>query len=161
MKYLFRCYVNVFKNYFNFQGRANRTEFWVFSIVYYTVLIGSSLLSDFLIDDNGVMQGTETQQMLLFVYLLIILVFSIVMIIPLISVCYRRFHDTGKSGALFIVLNFIPFVGVFIILFIVLKKGDKGINAYGEPVPVDKVFLNLDKTKRMKSDNNNAIISRR
>jgi uncharacterized membrane protein YhaH (DUF805 family) len=65
----------VIKNYANFDGRARRSEFWWFFLVY----IGSYLLLLFTIPILGVI-----------VYL--------GLFIPYLAVLIRRMHDVGKSG---------------------------------------------------------------
>jgi uncharacterized membrane protein YhaH (DUF805 family) len=44
----------------------------------------------------------------------------------------RRCHDLGLSSG-FVVLLFLPFIGVFFLIFLLLKKGDSDVNRYGAP----------------------------
>lgn len=53
-----------------------------------------------------------------------------------IMLSIRRCHDFGKSGY-FWLTQFIPFIGAFMGLYILLKGGDKGPNQYG-PDPLER-----------------------
>ena len=55
-------------------------------------------------------------------------------IIPSIAVQVRRFHDQDKTGWLWL-LNFVPFGGFIILVFMCLE-GTRGENSYG-PDPKD------------------------
>jgi hypothetical protein len=44
----------------------------------------------------------------------------------------QRCHDIGWSGWA-VLLNFIPFVNLFVMLMWIFKRGDAGANAYGLP----------------------------
>jgi len=73
----------------------------------------------------------------------ILLPLTILVSIPFSIVCLslsiRRLHDKGKS-AWFLLLFFIPFVNLFLSLYL-LTKGDKDANQYGEPVSSDVKFF--------------------
>ena len=63
----------------------------------------------------------------------------IVLAIVGVSLQIRRAHDKGHSGW-FILLAFVPLVNLIWFIHL-LFPGDKGINAYGAPVPKDKDFI--------------------
>jgi uncharacterized membrane protein YhaH (DUF805 family) len=65
-----------------------------------------------------------------FVLLVALMIFAIGSIIPGLAVTVRRFHDQDKSGW-FILLNFIPYVGGFILLVMMCIEGTRGDNSYG------------------------------
>lgn len=78
-----------FANYFNFSGRSTRAEYWWATLF---ILIVSMILSLFGLDFlNGL--------------------FSLAIIIPSIAICFRRFHDTGKSGWWVIGLGIVSVIG--------------------------------------------------
>ena len=107
-----------FKKYFVFQGRASKSEFWWFQLIW----VVSYLL--IIISNN---------QTISFICLGIIIIIAI----PLLSVGVRRLHDTNKSGFYYL-LSLIPFIGSLIILFMMIGDGTKGKNQYG-PDPLKKV----------------------
>ena len=99
------------KKYFVFKGRATKSEFWWFQLIWvvsYIVMI---------ISNNDEVA---------FICLGIIIFIAI----PLLSVGVRRLHDTGKSGW-FYLLAFIPYIGGLIIFIFTVIEGDKGDNKYG------------------------------
>jgi len=76
-----------FSKYFDFKGRARRSEYWWF---YLFTIIGSVLTS--IIDSVifGLESATNGG--------VISLIFSLAVIIPTISAAARRLHDTNRSG---------------------------------------------------------------
>jgi uncharacterized membrane protein YhaH (DUF805 family) len=101
MKY----YLNVLKNYVNFDGRARRKEYWMF--VLFNAIISFIL---------GMIGGIINFDLLGSIY-------SLAILLPTIAVAVRRMHDVGKSGwyILIPIYNFILSV----------TEGDKGSNKYG------------------------------
>lgn len=106
---------SVYTNYFNFQGRASRAEYWWFFLFAFLVGIVGNVLIAVLGDTVG---G------------LLYLVFILGSLIPSIAVAVRRLHDTGKSGW-WILIGLIPIVGFIVLLIFYLGKGEAGSNAYG------------------------------
>ena len=77
-----------YKKYFDFKGRASRSEFWYFLLFY----ILASMLGGFAI---GFLMSPYGESEMLFV---LIIVFVVGLVIPELSVTVRRFHDFGVSG---------------------------------------------------------------
>lgn len=109
----------VTKNYFNFSGRAQRKEFWLFMFVY-TVAIILSVVIDNLFFKSDI----ETSNLPLTI------IFSLVTFIPYFSVTVRRLHDIGKSGW-FLLLGIIPLIGPLILLYFYIKDSQRGENKFG------------------------------
>jgi len=128
-------YLKALKNYFNFQGRARRSEYWMFllyhlsfaTVIFFVdVILGSTLKS------------------LPFGWLYI--VYNIATIIPCFAVTVRRLHDIGKSG-LEVLLCLIPFAGGIWLFILLMLNGDPEENEYGENPKLeskDKGFSNTD-----------------
>lgn len=118
-----------YKNYFNFSGRALRSEYWwpqVFFILLYVIMFaGAALLGETI---GGF-------------WVIVIFLVILASIIPSISVTVRRLHDSDKSGW-FYLLGLIPFVG-FYILYLVIIKGTDGPNRFGpDPLGSDTNVFN-------------------
>ena len=60
------------------------------------------------------------------------ILFFIVLIILILSVNTRRWHDLGKSGY-FSLLSLIPYLNLFIFAYLTFKKGRPTKNPYGPP----------------------------
>ena len=113
-------YLKVLKEYANFNGRARRKEYWMFTI--FNIIFGGiamTLDSVFGIAIEGVGYGP-----LYGVYVL-------VLFIPGLAVAVRRLHDIGKSGWM-ILIALIPVIGAIWILVLMLTDSKLGKNQYGE-----------------------------
>jgi uncharacterized membrane protein YhaH (DUF805 family) len=93
-------YIAVLKKYSDFESKSSRKEYWMF--VLFNIIFSSI--------------ATLVSPKLSMLY-------SLLIFIPALAVTVRRLHDIGKSG-LMIFIAFIPFIGVFWLLFLLLKKGD-------------------------------------
>ncbi len=111
-------YLKAMRQFADFEGRARRTEYWMFTLFYMLMLVATI----FLMMIGG--DAAATMGSILFFGV------AIVHIIPGISVAVRRLHDTGKSGWLYLV-GFIPLVGSIILLVFFCTEGQVGPNEYG------------------------------
>lgn len=102
-----------FKKYAVFTGRANRSEYWLFVLV--------MLVLSFLIGFIDGMVGLDGG---------LLVIFLLALIIPNISVTFRRLHDTDRS-AWWMLLSFIP-LGNFVLIIFLCFKGTEGPNRYGD-----------------------------
>ena len=102
-----------FKKYFVIKGRASKSEFWWFQLVW-----SASFFIMF------IYEGSEQIQ-----YFFIGII--VVIFIPLLTVGVRRLHDTGKSGFYYF-WSLVPFIGSLIVLAFMLGDGTKGRNQYGD-----------------------------
>ncbi len=105
-------FVDGLKNYFNFEGRASRKEYWMFKLFQFIFVMIASAIDAFIGKE-----GTIT------------LAFNIAIMIPAISIHARRLHDIDKSGWI-ILVELIPF-GVFYTLYLSCLKGTEGENRFG------------------------------
>jgi uncharacterized membrane protein YhaH (DUF805 family) len=110
-------YIQVLKKYAVFSGRACRMEFWMFSLINFTIA--------FVI--NFVEELTGAPGVLSTLYFLAVL-------IPSIAVGVRRLHDIGLTGWMLIGI-FIPIIGPIMLFFWFVSGSQKGTNKYG-PSPV-------------------------
>ena len=120
--YLYYLKVCLWDKFFSFKGRARRKEYITFQlfdlctallfygIVHY-IAVGSSV-------------GYTLYN-----------VISTILIVPLITVTVRRFHDAGFSGW-WCLLGIIPFITV---AFLAIKDSERSDNKFGE-VPMGKTF---------------------
>lgn len=103
-----------FKNYFNFKGRASRSEFWYW--VLFTVLLGIVLGTLESIIWPAPMASTDWMQNLDMTFSQptpLSNISSLLLLIPNLSVTARRFHDAGFS-AKWLLLQLVPLAyGIF------------------------------------------------
>lgn len=121
---IFQAVSRVFKNAFNFSGRARRREYWLFCLFNCCVIPALAMIAAiFSMDAGDVSLFTGS--------LLIPTVYSFFAFLPTLAVIVRRLHDTGKSGA-FLLFVLIPIVGEILLLVWLLEDGDIGDNRYGK-----------------------------
>lgn len=113
-------YIDAFKNYFNFSGRAHRKAYWMFVLFYIIFAFVAGVL-------DGIL-GTVNQETGLGV---IGGVYAFATLIPSIALTTRRLHDTNRSGW-WQLLYIIPFIGGLVVLIFTLLEGTNGDNRFGE-----------------------------
>ena len=115
----FEAVKTVFSKYATFSGRASRSEFWWWQAF---LLIGPVLAAVILWQVIG----------------LLAILAPLIFIIPNLAVGVRRFHDVGKSGALFLVLTLLSFLFIpaLYMLYLQISDSQPGENQYG-PNPND------------------------
>lgn len=112
-------YLKVWQQYIDFDSRARRTEYWMFSLFHIIAIIAAVILDNFLgitIDDSGI--GP------------IYVVYLLASIIPSFAVSVRRLHDVDKSGWM-LLISLIPLVGSIWLLVLNVSEGDSGRNRFG------------------------------
>ncbi|MEU8789622.1 DUF805 domain-containing protein [Streptomyces sp. NPDC048643] len=115
-------YTDVLKKYASFQGRARRSEYWMFAL--FNVVIALVLI--------GLAAATKST-----VFYVLYVAYILAVILPSLGVLVRRLHDTGRSGAWFFI-SFVPFVGGLVLFVFTLLEGNPGPNEYGpNPKGVD------------------------
>lgn len=111
-------FVNVFKKTFNFSDRSRRKEFWMFSLFVFIIsfILGIIEYATGLVIDPDI--GILTT------------IFSLVILIPSLSVTVRRLHDIGRTGW-WLLLILIPVLGWIALFVFMLLDSESGSNKYG------------------------------
>ena len=117
-------YLEGFKKYADFSGRARRKEYWYFYLFNTIASLVLALIDMMLFDAEGVgLLGG---------------LYSLAVIIPGIAVTVRRLHDIGRSGW-WLFIGLIPFVGAIALLVFLATDSVAGSNEYG-PNPKETAF---------------------
>ena len=100
-------YIDAFRNYVNFNGRATRTQFWMFVLFNFianVILMAVGFVLPFLAFLGSV--------------------YSLAVLLPGWAIGARRLHDTGRSGW-WQLIALVPLVGwiVLLILFVLPSTG--------------------------------------
>jgi uncharacterized membrane protein YhaH (DUF805 family) len=112
------------KRYGDFSGRSSRREFWMFQLVYLALGV---VFMFALVDSSGPF-GTSSD---LAKGLIVLCVCALlVLVVPLIAVQVRRFHDQDRSGLL-VLLNLVPYVGALVVYVMMALPGTTGDNRFG------------------------------
>lgn len=107
-------YTDVIKQYAVFDGRANRPEYWWFTLINFVI----SVILDL------VFRGSAGQT--------IGAIYALAVLLPSIGVAIRRLHDTNRTGW-WLLVSLIPLVGWIWIIVLLALAGDIGPNKYGQP----------------------------
>jgi uncharacterized membrane protein YhaH (DUF805 family) len=107
------AYLTALSKYAVFQGRARRSEYWLFSLV--NALIAAVLWVIALNSDSGV---------------ILYLLYALAVLLPTMAVGARRLHDTNRSGW-WQLLVIVPF-GAIVLLVFYCQDGTAGANRFGE-----------------------------
>ena len=105
-----------FDHYFEFNGRASRSEFWWWVLFAILVSIAANILDAII--------GAQIFSLLV----------SLGLFLPGLSMAIRRLHDTGRSGW-WILIGLIPIIGFIVLLIFYLEQGNPAQNEYGPPPP--------------------------
>ncbi len=108
------------RQYADFDGRARRTEYWMFTLINVLISISSSTLQ-FLIN--------------LSIFGMISTIYSLAVIIPSIVVGVHRLHDIGKGGWMML-FGLIPIIGAIWLIVLFASEGNPYENEY-RPDPKD------------------------
>ena len=89
-----------FKKFFDFKGRARRSEFWWFELFVLIVTLVWSILGSFISVAVLFGSGGEDFNVTNYVITLSVIIFLpiLFLMIPQYAVTTRRLHDTGRSG---------------------------------------------------------------
>lgn len=112
-------YLTVLKKYAEFSGRARRKEYWFFVLFNFLVVIVLSILDGIV----GTLDAEGGIGLLSGIY-------SLGVLIPSIAVGVRRLHDTDRSGW-WMLIGFIPIIGVIVLLIFFVLDSTPGENQYG------------------------------
>ena len=102
-----------FSNYVNFSSRAARSEYWYWVLFNVLAQVVTELI------DNAVIGMSVTTA-----------IFSLAVLLPGIAVAARRLHDVDRTGW-WLLLAFVPVVGLIVLLIWFCTKGTDGSNRFG------------------------------
>lgn len=113
---MFEYYLEVWRKYAVFKGRARRAEYWYFQLTNFLIIVVAQVVMTAVAFSSG---GFAMAGLLSLVYFL----YNLAILIPSIAVGVRRLHDSNKSGWWLLV----PFYN----LYLVIRRGTEGENYYG------------------------------
>ncbi|MHA4779499.1 DUF805 domain-containing protein [Streptomyces sp. MSC1_001] len=105
-------YLDAFKKYAVFSGRARRKEFWMFQLI---SLIVSIILYGIDLAIGMPLLGS---------------LYALAILLPALGLFVRRLHDTDRSGW-WILIGLVPLVGSIVLIVFACLGGDQRENAHG------------------------------
>ncbi|MHC9533301.1 DUF805 domain-containing protein [Dellaglioa sp. L3N] len=125
--FLIKTYINFFKHYFDFRGKSTRIEFW---ILFITTNCINSILEIYIYGSNYAFKSfvmslvmAPRQNILIipsvksYLVLLILGLYELAMLIPMISIAFRRANDAGIQKRWYVLI----LIGKLLIYFIIIK----------------------------------------
>lgn len=110
-------------NYFDFDGRSSRSEYWWFSLFCFIISWG-------IIMPVGILTSFGTA------YDIVKWVINLALLLPSWGLTVRRLHDTDRSGWNILWL-LLPIVGMIILIIYLCKPSEMEDNQYGDVPNVD------------------------
>jgi len=112
-------YLKVLKNYVGFNGRAQRAEFWYFTLFNFLAVLALTFV-DALIGTYSAEGGLG----------LISSIYLLGVMLPGIAVAIRRLHDTNRSGWWYLLI-LVPLIGAIVLIVFFVQDSSPGTNEYG------------------------------
>ena len=130
LKESFKCGV---KKTFKFSGRSRRSEFWYFLMIIILELFIFTYSLIIIPFQNDIKNNAFIHSIMeiLIIIKFILIHFQILVFISLISSIVRRLHDVGKS-CWYLLLIFIPLIGLFLIFLLLIKDSFQETNIFGD-----------------------------
>lgn len=110
------------KNYANFNGRARRQEYWMFTLFNFLLNLALTIVGMIL---------ASISSSLVSVINIISFVAWAALFIPSLAVAVRRLHDTDRSGW-WVLIALVPLIGAIVLLVFACSDSTPGSNQYGE-----------------------------
>ncbi len=107
-------YIDCWKKYATFAGRAGRKEFWMFILFNILAYLLAGVL-DGIVGTSGLVAG----------------LYSLAVLLPALAVTVRRLHDTNRS-AWWLLIGLVPLIGGIWMLLLTVLEGTSGANRFGE-----------------------------
>lgn len=103
-------YLDAWRQYAKFSGRATRTQFWWFVLIHTALIAGLFLLYFVLAHVVGVTGGFASHPVTYLLAMAISAYFA-ASLPPALAVTVRRLHDAGRSGW-WLCLALVPVIGI-------------------------------------------------
>jgi uncharacterized membrane protein YhaH (DUF805 family) len=108
-------YLKALRQYADFKGRAQRKEYWMFTLFNLIIMVVLQLVGGGGEGGLGdVLSG----------------IYSLGVLLPSVGVTVRRLHDIGKSGW-WALLMIIPIIGALVLIYFAVQDSQEGSNEYG------------------------------
>jgi len=106
-------YLQVLQKYAEFNGRARRTEYWMFVLFNFIAYVVLGIVGR-----------------IIHLPVLLTAIYGLGVLIPSLAVSVRRLHDTDRSGW-WLLVGLIPLIGVIVLLVFAIQEGQASQNQYG------------------------------
>lgn len=111
------------RKYADFNGRARRSEYWLFWLFTTIVSIILTVVGGLVMGGNDPSNPFSGGNLLSWIW-------TVAILIPSIAVGVRRLHDSNRSGW-WLLLIFLPIIGAIVLLIFFVLDGTPGSNKFG------------------------------
>nr|QGT50695.1 DUF805 domain-containing protein [uncultured Elusimicrobia bacterium] len=110
-------FIDVVKNqYFNFEGRATRQQYWMYILFYAILSVVVGIIGSILGDTvRGILSG----------------LLNLALLLPTLGIAARRLHDTDRS-AWWLLVSLIPAIGGLVLLVFLVLPSTEGENRFNK-----------------------------
>jgi uncharacterized membrane protein YhaH (DUF805 family) len=122
------AFVSVWKNSFNYSGRARRKEYWMYALFSFIVIMVLGVLGGLLFSDSPSLSVVPMA------------LYGLASMFPSLAVSVRRMHDTGRSGW-WLLINLVPLIGGIWYFVLTVLDSKPETNAWGSSVKYDGVAV--------------------
>jgi uncharacterized membrane protein YhaH (DUF805 family) len=130
------AFARFWKKYATFSGRASRSEFWwwqliwmIITIVFEIILVSVAARATVSSNTGAAVPGPAY-----FAVAAVLWVISLGVLVPTLAVTWRRLHDTNRSGGNYF-LGLIPLVGGIILLVFLAGSSNPAGARFDQPRP--------------------------
>lgn len=118
-------FIDVLKNkYAKFDGRASRSEFWLFWLVIIIVEVIFFVLLNLIANAAGL-------GVVYWIFATVLWLCLLAVLVPMLGLLVRRLHDVGKKGS-WIFIALVPFAGGIWLIVLLASKPQEGANQFDE-----------------------------
>ena len=132
---MIEAYKKFWKGYVDFKGRSTPSDYW-FAYSAHVLILFACYLLEAVFERMAVETGSSDLFTIGLIFLLIFFAYGVAAVLPCIAVAVRRLRDAGCNW-LYIFIPLIPFVGIFILIFLLCQ-----------PTKVEVPFNNVDNPKQ-------------
>jgi uncharacterized membrane protein YhaH (DUF805 family) len=121
-------FIHVWKNSFNYSGRARRKEYWMYALFSFIVMIVLSVLGSLVGGDNPSVATAP------------VALYGLASLFPSLAAAVRRMHDTSRSGW-WLLINLVPFIGGIWFFVLTVLDSKPETNDWGPSPKYDGVAV--------------------
>ena len=112
-----------FRKYFDFEGRARRSEYWLFALFVFIAVVACEMVA-------AVGEGLSMPALRILGGFGVLIV-ALATLIPSLALHIRRLHDTNRTGW-WLLIGLLPFFGAIVLFVFSLLEGTPGSNRFGD-----------------------------
>ena len=119
-------FLTVMRRWRDFAGRSSRREFWMYTLVIFVVSFVLGVVDGFIF---GAFKPVPVGETFVMPMVSFSNAFSLITVIPGLSVSIRRLHDINRTGGWLLIA--LTVIGLVLIIFWACVRSDEGDNQYG------------------------------